>query len=157
MLFNSDVIHNFANLCSDHNGSKILQNFIENASSYHKEKLWVSIKGKFHLYVKDVFGNYILQKLLEKGNELIRSQMVQMMKDHFHDFIFQTYSCRVVQKVIEIYRDNDEVADSILSVIKGHVVEIIQDNNGNHVIQKCFECFDPKKVDFMYDEISNEV
>lgn len=117
----------------------------------------MSIKGKFHIYVKDVFGNYILQKLLDKGNELVRTQMVQLMKDHYSDFIFQTYSCRVVQKVIEIYRDNDEVANTILSVIRNNVVDIIQDNNGNHVIQKCFECFDPRKVEFMCEEISSQV
>ncbi len=33
--------------------------------------------------------------------------------------------------------------------LQGEIVKCIEDQNGNHVIQKCIECCDPKSIDFI--------
>ena len=37
----------------------------------------------------------------------------------------------------------------VVSELDGHVVECVMDQNGNHVIQKCFECVSPTFLDFI--------
>ncbi|KAM0674607.1 hypothetical protein GVAV_001794 [Gurleya vavrai] len=46
------------------------------------------------------------------------------------------YGCRVIQKIFELDNCN---AEEILFSIKDNIVCLIEDQNGNHVVQKCVE------------------
>ena len=48
------------------------------------------------------------------------------------------YGCRVVQKALEGLPSMEAKA-AIAAELDGHVMKAIQDQNGNHVIQKCIE------------------
>lgn len=37
--------------------------------------------------------------------------------------------------------------------MRSHVMKLIQDQNGNHVIQKCFETVPSNKLEFIVDEV----
>ena len=63
------------------------------------------------------------------------------------------YGCRVVQKSLEVFRDNFSLQNDIITELKTQVMKLIQDQNGNHVIQKCFETVDPTKLEFIVDEV----
>ncbi len=63
------------------------------------------------------------------------------------------YGCRVVQKSLEVFRDNYTFQSDIIVELKSNVMKLIQDQNGNHVIQKCFETVPPIKLEFIVDEV----
>jgi hypothetical protein len=66
-----------------------------------------------------------------------------------------SHGTRVIQKVIENVEKNSLI-ELILVEFKGHVVSLVMDSNGNHVIQKCLSYFEPELVDFMYNEIMSK-
>ena len=41
--------------------------------------------------------------------------------------------------------------------LEGNIVKCIEDQNGNHVIQKCIECCDPKAIDFIVNDVLKQV
>lgn len=41
--------------------------------------------------------------------------------------------------------------------LEGNIVKCIEDQNGNHVIQKCIECCDPKSIDFIVNDVLKQV
>ena len=53
------------------------------------------------------------------------------------ELALQMYGCRVIQKGIEVLPA--DVVTRLTLKLRGHVVECVQDQNGNHVIQKCIE------------------
>ena len=57
------------------------------------------------------------------------------------------YGCRVVQKALEVI--SLELQILLVSELKDSVIECINDQNGNHVIQKCIEKMPPDTVDFV--------
>ena len=41
--------------------------------------------------------------------------------------------------------------------LQGEIVKCIEDQNGNHVIQKCIECCDAKSIDFIVKDVYKQV
>ena len=41
--------------------------------------------------------------------------------------------------------------------LDGHVAKCVKDQNGNHVVQKCIECVDPKHLQFIIDAFKGQV
>ena len=41
--------------------------------------------------------------------------------------------------------------------LEGNIVKCIEDQNGNHVIQKCIECCEPKCIDFIVNDVLKQV
>ena len=45
----------------------------------------------------------------------------------------------------------------IVKELDGHVLKCVKDQNGNHVVQKCIECIDPKHLGFITDAFKGQV
>ena len=41
--------------------------------------------------------------------------------------------------------------------LDGHVLKCVKDQNGNHVVQKCIECVEPKHLQFIIDAFKTQV
>ena len=41
--------------------------------------------------------------------------------------------------------------------LEGNIVKCIEDQNGNHVIQKCIECCEPSSIDFIVNDVLKQV
>lgn len=45
----------------------------------------------------------------------------------------------------------------IVKELDGHVAKCVKDQNGNHVVQKCIECVDPKHLQFIIEAFKGQV
>ena len=45
----------------------------------------------------------------------------------------------------------------IVTELDKHVLKCVKDQNGNHVVQKCIECVDPKHLQFIIDAFKGQV
>jgi len=50
-----------------------------------------------------------------------------------------------------------KIQDEIMIELKSQVLKSIEDQNGNHVIQKCFETIQPDKLKFIVDVVINNI
>ena len=41
--------------------------------------------------------------------------------------------------------------------LDGHVLKCVKDQNGNHVVQKCIECVEPRQLQFIIDAFKGQV
>ena len=65
------------------------------------------------------------------------------------------YGCRVIQKALESISKENQI--EMAKELEGNIVKCIEDQNGNHVIQKCIECCDPKAIDFIVNDVLKQV
>ena len=65
------------------------------------------------------------------------------------------YGCRVIQKAIESV--NLETQISIMKELDGFVLKCVNDQNGNHVVQKCIEFVPPEHLQFIVDAFKGNV
>jgi pumilio RNA-binding family len=65
------------------------------------------------------------------------------------------YGCRVIQKALEsIPLEQQEL---IVEELQGNVLKCVKDQNGNHVVQKCIECVEPTKLQFVIESFKGQV
>merc|ERR1719295_701691 len=84
------------------------------------------------------FGNYVIQKLITTINQDLLTRLVDEIKND-DMIVFLTNNmigCRVIQKILEV--GTMEIRVAIVEEFSGQEYQCITNQNGNHVIQKCF-------------------
>lgn len=121
------------------------------------------------ILLQDPFGNYLCQKLLEYSTDEQRNVICESVAQDLVNISLNMHGTRAVQKMIDFlstrrqashvpalshfhtYRKSaqtdqryDVQIHSIIVALSLHVVVLIKDLNGNHVIQKCLNKLAPE-------------
>ena len=99
----------------------------------------------------DPFGNYLCQKLLEYSTDEQRNVICESVAQDLVQISLNMHGTRAVQKMIDFLstqRQTDTRYDAqihlIIVALSLHVVTLIKDLNGNHVVQKCLNRLAPE-------------
>mmetsp|Transcript_21964 Transcript_21964/g.44037 ORF Transcript_21964/g.44037 Transcript_21964/m.44037 type:complete len:862 (+) Transcript_21964:179-2764(+) len=123
--------------CLDQNGSRFIQQRLEVADPVEKQAVMEEVLPAIHDLLNDVFGNYVVQKLFEFGTESLLKDLKGALEGNMLKLSLQMYGCRVTQKALESLAYDDLC--SLLHEFDQNVLTCIQDQNGNHVMQKIVE------------------
>ena len=123
-------------LCKDQHGCRYLQKKLEERSPQNVQLIFVETYQHVVELMTDPFGNYLCQKLLEFSNDEQRTQLIQNAAPEMVKIALNSHGTRALQKMIE-FISTPEQTQTIIDALSDQVVELIQDLNGNHVIQKC--------------------
>ena len=88
------------------------------------------------LTLLDPFGNYLCQKLLEYSNNDQRTHLIRNAAPDMVKIALNSHGTRALQKMIDFIETPEQI-QTIVNALNHQVVNLIQDLNGNHVIQKC--------------------
>lgn len=152
----------YLQLATDQFGCRFLQKKLESNNSDEstlvRDLMFSQIKSSFLTLILDPFGNYLIQKLCEYLTIDQKTTLIQSIFPHVFKISINQYGTRSLQKIIDTV-NNEQQIDLI---IKGfspeftsieQVVTLINDLNGNHVIQKCIFKFPSTKFDFIINAI----
>jgi hypothetical protein len=123
-------------LCKDQHGCRYLQKQLESRAPETVELIFVETQNHVVELMTDPFGNYLCQKLLEHSNDAQRTVLVDNAAPEMVKIALNQHGTRALQKMIEFISTPEQI-QTIIHALKDKVVELIQDLNGNHVIQKC--------------------
>ncbi|KAJ2159227.1 hypothetical protein GGF46_003197, partial [Coemansia sp. RSA 552] len=140
-------------VCKDQYGCRFLQKKLEDGQENHVSLIFKEVLPHFSSLMTDPFGNYLCQKLLEHCNELQRTQIVVGVAPDLVNVSLNMHGTRAVQKMIESLSNQDQV-DAVIDALRGCVVMLIRDLNGNHVIQKCLSRLSGENNQFIYDSVA---
>jgi len=132
-----DIKGYIVEFCLDQNGSRFIQQRLEVADPDEKEAVMDEVIPAIHDLLNDVFGNYVVQKLFEFGTESLLKDLKGALEGNMLKLSLQMYGCRVTQKALESLSYDDLC--SLLHEFDQNVLTCIQDQNGNHVMQKIVE------------------
>lgn len=128
--------------CLDQNGSRFIQQRLEVADATEKNAVMDEIVPAIKELQNDVFGNYVVQKLYEFGTYEMKKDLKGTLEGNMLLLSLQMYGCRVVQKALESL-EYDDLCE-LLQEFDSYVLTCIQDQNGNHVMQKAIEVMSVK-------------
>ncbi|GMM32853.1 Mpt5 protein [Saccharomycopsis crataegensis] len=146
-------------LSVDQNGCRFLQKKLEDSTTDRKlviDIIYRKIKPSIYELVIDSFGNYLIQKIFEYLSEEQRTELIKLCSGRFDEISLNQHGTRALQKMIE-YITTQEQTDLIVNNLSNHVVRLIKDLNGNHVIQKCLFKFNSKNCQFIINGICSSV
>lgn len=146
-------IGNIYSLCKDQHGCRFLQKQLDILGSEAADSIFEETKNHTVELMTDSFGNYLIQKLLERVTVEQRITLAKIAAPHFVYIASNPHGTRALQKLVECIGSKEE-ANIIIGSLKGSVVELSKDLNGNHIVQKCLQKLQPNDVQFIFDAAS---
>lgn len=140
-------------ICKDQHGCRYLQKVLDGQDEREIEMIFTEIKDHITELMTDLFGNYLCQKLLERVNSDQRTVLVRNASPDLTKIALNQHGTRALQKMIEFSVAKEQVA-IIVESLGSDVVRLIQDLNGNHVIQKCLNHLASEDSQFIIDAVS---
>lgn len=102
----------------------------------------------------DPFGNYLCQKLLEVANDFQLSRIVDTIAPSLVSISLNMHGTRAVQKLVEVIQPYPAFVNRVIESFQGHVVDLVRDLNGNHVIQRFLSCLSASQNEFIYTSVA---
>lgn len=138
-----------ANLVTNIEGSRFVQENLDRASAQDKENLFKKILPKCTWLAMNVFGNYVIQKYFECGTGQQVMQLFHKILPETRKLTMNKYGSRVVQTAFS-YVTPEQHTEWTKEVTKD-VIAFCKDANGNHVVQKCMETAEDPTAEHMVD------
>ncbi|KAI1266236.1 armadillo-type protein [Xylariaceae sp. FL1019] len=142
-------------LCKDQYGCRFLQKQLEGRNPDDTRKIWLETNQHVVELMTDPFGNYLCQKLLEYCTNDERTVLIQNAATDMVRIALNQHGTRALQKMIEHVSIPVHV-QIIIEALRHNVVALIQDLNGNHVIQKCLNKLSSADADFIFDAVGHD-
>ncbi|KAL5333480.1 hypothetical protein BJX70DRAFT_392137 [Aspergillus crustosus] len=139
-------------LCKDQHGCRYLQRKLEERNVEHVQMIFDETRLHVVELMTDPFGNYLCQKLLEYSNDEQRTALINSAAHQLVKIALNQHGTRALQKMIE-FISTTEQTQTVIRALKDHVVELVQDLNGNHVIQKCLNRLSAEDSQFIYEAV----
>ncbi|SCV00525.1 LANO_0F07294g1_1 [Lachancea nothofagi CBS 11611] len=145
-----NYIGNILSLCKDQHGCRFLQRQLDIGGSDAADAIFEETKSYVVELMTDSFGNYLIQKLLERVNDSQRLELVRSSSQSFIYISLDPHGTRALQKLVECITTEEE-ASIIVESLRGSIVELSRDLNGNHVVQKCLQKLKPEDFEFIFE------
>ncbi|KAI9713362.1 MAG: hypothetical protein M1812_006640 [Candelaria pacifica] len=139
-------------LCKDQHGCRYLQKKLEERNPEHVHLIFLETNQHVIELMTDPFGNYLCQKLLEYANDEERTVLINNAAPQMIKVALNQHGTRALQKMIEFISTREQI-QTIIFALQDRVVELIQDLNGNHVIQKCLNRLSPEDAQFIFNAV----
>lgn len=150
-----DYIGNILSLCKDQHGCRFLQRQLDVGGPEAANSIFQETKDYVVELMTDSFGNYLIQKLLERVDDNQRLELIKSSSQSFVLISLDPHGTRALQKLVEC-TSTEEEANIIVESLRGSIVELSRDLNGNHVVQKCLQKLKPEDSQFIFDAATSE-
>lgn len=141
-------------LCKDQHGCRYLQKKLEDRNPEQVHMIWLETNQHVVELMTDPFGNYLCQKLLEYCNDEERTVLIENASHDLVRIALNQHGTRALQKMIEFISTGRQI-EIIIGALGSRVVELIQDLNGNHVIQKCLNKLTSNDAEFIFRAVGD--
>lgn len=139
-------------LCTDQHGCRFLQRKLDERDEATVKMIFEEVHPSIVKLMTDPFGNYLCQKLLENCNNEQRTVLIGNCMENMTQIALNQHGTRALQKMIE-YVSTPQQTQMIIDAMRYDVVQLIQDLNGNHVIQKCLNHLNSTDAQFIFDAV----
>lgn len=152
-----EILNNLFFIAKEQAGCRFLQKKIEDNPSFAEEVLFPKIINENILDLMiDGFGNYLVQKIIENVSDQSLEQVIHVIYPKFLSLGLNAHGTRVIQKVIESIR-TDKNLNLFLPIFHQHMMDLMKDVNGNHVIIKFVQTFNYPISGELYNEIIDHI
>lgn len=104
----------------------------------------------------DPFGNYLIQKVTESAGPDELGMILNNIGPSVYFISVNQYGTRAFQRLIDCL-SIPEHHSMVQAFVTPHLVNLIRDTNGNHVVQKCIQKFQDRDLQFIVDSVAKNI
>ena len=139
-------------MSKDQHGCRYMQRKLEEGNAAHTQIIFTETCPHIIELMTDPFGNYLCQKLFEHCEDDQRMALIETAAPALPAIALNQHGTRALQKMIEFLRTDSQV-NIVIQALSSKVVDLVQDLNGNHVIQKCLQILGAERCQFIYSAV----
>jgi len=151
-----DCVGQICFICKDQQGCRFLQREIDKSGPQVVDIIFAEVISHVNELIDDPFGNYLVQKLIDVVNKEQRFRILSEVRHDLVNISKNIHGTRASQKLIELL-DSPEEVEIVRAAFMEHIVDLIEDLNGNHVVQKCLIKLNCEDNQFIYDGITQNL
>ncbi|KAG8073813.1 hypothetical protein GUJ93_ZPchr0006g44375 [Zizania palustris] len=129
-------------MAKDQNGCLVLQQKLEEGK-HRVDEIFEGIIDHIAELMANAFANYLVQKLLDVCDEEQRLRIIAVLTEDPVRLVtvsLNAHGTRAIQKLIETIKIRKHIV-LIISALQPSFIHLVNDPNGNHVINKCLTNF----------------
>lgn len=126
---------NIFQLAKDQGGCRYLQKLLDDDPQTTSQILYQPLIENILRLVNDPFGNYFIQKMFANLSADQIHQIIFILSPHIFDIGANPHGTRVLQHLIS-FLSTPTLIEYFLSVMSPHIVPLLKELNGTHVVQK---------------------
>ncbi|KAG7848870.1 hypothetical protein KL941_001688 [Ogataea angusta] len=143
-------------LSKDQFGCRFLQKKIDEDFGKNYPLIFREVHQHSIELMMEPFGNYLIQKIILNASAEELNLILTNIAPFIHTICRNQHGTRACQKLIDCLSTTGHYR-LLQNCLTPHVVSLIQDLNGNHVIQKCIAKFQNDDLQFIIDSICNNI
>ena len=155
LLSNEELAKQAYNLAKYQNGCRYLQKRIENNQKLVPTLFFPNILGHIQELSNDQFGNYYIKIIIKYLPEEMIYKLIQLIHPSIPKIGTNQYGTKVLQYLID-FLTNDKNIRFFIEKTLPHVVILINDLNGIHIIQRLI-CIKSNYVQLIYNKIFENI
>ena len=155
LLSNEEIAKQAYILVKDQNGCRYLQKRVENNKDLVPSIFFPSILGHFDELSNDQFGNYYIKIIIKYLSNDMIYKLISLIHPSFSKIGTNQFGTKVIQYLIELLNDEKNFILFVDKIIP-HVVNLINDLNGIHIIQKLLT-INHQYTQLIYNTIFNNI
>ena len=126
---------NILPLSQDQAGCRFLQEKIENDPKNTVKIFFNNLMPNIIIIMKDPFGNYLVQKLYPYLSPEDINIILEKISNDIFDLGSNNHANRCIQNIIN-HLSNKDLVNKFLNLIKPHIISLLKDMHGVHVVNK---------------------
>ncbi len=142
----------FLEIITNQNCSRILQNCLQTIPDSILSKILKEVSVKINELMIDLYANYFFQKFYGVLSDSDRLFFLNQIKDHIVSIANNKIGTYPLQAVIDKMKTRTE-RDILVESLKDSIMEMCQDQNGVHVIEKMILCFQEADILIIYQTL----
>ena len=154
-LSNEDLAKQAFNFVKNKNGCRYLQKRVEKHKDLVPTLFFPHILGHFEELSNDQFGNYYIKIIIKYLPDDMIFKLISLIHPSFTKIGTNQYGTKVIQYLIEFLKDEKNLVFFIDKIIP-HVVNLINDLNGIHIIQRLI-CIKSQYIQLIYNNIYENI
>ncbi|KAG8694993.1 hypothetical protein FRC08_008124 [Ceratobasidium sp. 394] len=148
-------------LCKGQHGCRYLQMKLQEGVATYRDIIFHETFGLLANLMTDPFGNYLCQRLFQYSTDEQRTAICESIAHDLVGISLDMHGTRALQKIISFLPTRRQAnpssygaqVRSISTALSTHVVVLVKDSRGNHVVQACLYYLTPEDNQFIYDTV----
>eukprot|EP00820_Chromera_velia_P022850 Cvel_31367.t1-p1 / transcript=Cvel_31367.t1 / gene=Cvel_31367 / organism=Chromera_velia_CCMP2878 / gene_product=Pumilio domain-containing protein C6G9.14, putative / transcript_product=Pumilio domain-containing protein C6G9.14, putative / location=Cvel_scaffold4661:1-8225(-) / protein_length=1409 / sequence_SO=supercontig / SO=protein_coding / is_pseudo=false len=142
-------------IARDQGGCRLLQRRLDEREAYAEQFQIITEEVTEHVVelMTDPFGNYLCQKLIDVCDHETLGRILDGVAPSLLRVSLNMHGTRAAQKLIESLQSPEHIK-RMTDHLSPHVVTLVKDLNGNHVVQRCLTAMKPPLNQFIFDAMT---
>jgi len=145
------IYTNALDMAKDQGGCRLLQQKLDEGNTFALQAILEQVFPQLPKLMPHPFGNYLCQKLFEVLDKNSLLSVIDQVSPFLAEMALDTHGTRSVQKLISVAKVYPDLIYRLLPSIEKDSITLINDLNGNHVIQRCLQELGAPYDQFVYE------